>query len=62
MKIIVHFPKKDEDIIKLRTAVARMRADIIVWKVRNLNCTQSQKIKLLDGIIHDINAGGFNRP
>jgi hypothetical protein len=54
MRIIVHYPKKEEDIRKLQLLVAEMHADTILCKIQKLNCPQCQKTKLMERIIQDI--------
>ena len=54
MKIFVHFPTKAEELRQLETIVAKMQADIVLWKIQNINCSQQQKSILLGGIIRDL--------
>ena len=54
MKIFVHFPTKAEEIRQLETTVAKMQAEIILWKIQNINCPGQQKSILISGVIRDL--------
>lgn len=55
MRIILHIPKDKEKLNELRNKVAKIHGSAIKYKVENLKCSKSQKIKLLDEIIKNYN-------
>jgi len=54
MKILVYFPTKAEEIRQLETTVAKMQADIILWKIQNIKCPGQQKNILIGAVIRDL--------
>ena len=54
MRVFVHFPTKAKEIRQLETTVAKMQADIILWKIQNINCPGQQKNMLISGVIRDL--------
>jgi len=50
MNIIVHYPKKQEDIEELRKKVATVHTEAVIRYIDKLNCPKEQKIALIDVI------------
>ncbi|MCL2603990.1 MAG: hypothetical protein FWD90_05890 [Defluviitaleaceae bacterium] len=49
-EIIVHFPKKQEDINILKKKVAQAHAEAVIRYIEKLSCPKEQKIALLDAV------------
>jgi uncharacterized protein YdcH (DUF465 family) len=50
MNIVVHSPKRPEDVNELQREVGLIHADAVLRYVQNLSCPKEQKLKLLDEI------------
>ena len=48
MNIIVHYPKKQEDIDALRKKVAVVHSEAVIRYIDKLTCPKEQKIALLN--------------
>ncbi len=51
MDLIVHYPKTQEKQQELSCLVARVHADSVVSQIKQLKCTDDEKMKLLKGVI-----------
>ena len=54
MKLIVHYPKKQEDIFMLEKKVATVHAEAVVKYIEKIQCPKEQKISLLNAIKKDL--------
>ncbi len=57
MKIIVHYPEREEAKQELSKRVAIVHAQAITQKVKSLSCPLAQKLALLDRVIEKIKEG-----
>jgi len=54
LKIIVHYPKRQEDIAILEKKVATVHAEAVVKYIEKIQCPKEQKISLLNAIKKDL--------
>jgi len=51
MKVIVHHPKKTDDVHTLRKVVAAVHAEAVLRYISKLSCPSEEKTKLLNAVI-----------
>ena len=54
INIVVHYPKTEAGIAELARRVAEVHADVVNYKLKQLNCPTSQKIELLEAVIETV--------
>jgi len=52
IQIIVHTPTKLDGKTELARRTAEIHAQIVVRRIKDLNCPTSQKLALMDAVIH----------
>jgi hypothetical protein len=50
MNVIVHYPKKEEDIRELQKRVAEVHAQAVIRTIQALSCPKEQKLELIKDI------------
>ena len=54
INIVVYYPKTEAGIAELARRVAEVHADVVNYKLKQLNCPTSQKIELLEAVIETV--------
>ena len=51
VKVIVYFPKNEEERRELETRAAQVHAESVLRRIEELGCPATQKARLLDAIV-----------
>ena len=51
VNVIFHFPKTEEGSKELAGRVAEVHANAVIQRIKDLDCSRTQKLELLDAII-----------
>ena len=59
VKVIIYYPKDEDGKSDLAVRVAQVHSDVVMRRIKELNCPDEQKRILLDAVIDDVKKRGM---